>query len=123
MDECIPASTREMLTGQGHESYRITDFIPEGSPDPLVARYSQEAGAILVSHDRDFKEYSARRPNVQQPRFPRLCVVHMQCKQPRIPDRLLACLPIVALEFALRQQMHDQRLIVEIKTDFLVVHR
>jgi predicted nuclease of predicted toxin-antitoxin system len=123
LDECVPDSTREMLIGQGHLAFRITEFIKEGSPDPLVARVSEDAGAVLVSHDRDFKEYSSRRQDGQQPRFPTLCVVHMQCKQTRIPERLLTCLPLIELEYAGRQLMHDKRLIVEVKTDFVVIHR
>jgi predicted nuclease of predicted toxin-antitoxin system len=123
LDECVPDSVREMLVEQGHSAYRITDFLAEGSPDPLVARYTQDQEAVLVSHDRDFKEYSSRRMDGQQPRFPGLSVVHMQCLQPRIRDRMIACLSLIALEYQERQAMHDRRLIIEVKTDFLVVHR
>jgi predicted nuclease of predicted toxin-antitoxin system len=123
LDECVPDSTRQLLTERGHSAFRITDFVAEGSPDPLVATVSQQADAMLVSHDRDFKEYSSRRTNGQQPRYPRLCVIHMQCSQPRIPERLISCLSLILLERSERQHMHDKRLIVEVKTDFLVIHR
>ena len=123
LDECIPDSTREMLIGLGHEAFRITNFVSEGSPDPLVARVAEDAGAILVSHDRDFRQYSSRRMDGQRPRFPRLCVIHMQCNPPRIAERLRACMQLVEVEYAARQQMHDPRLIIEVKTDFVVIHR
>jgi predicted nuclease of predicted toxin-antitoxin system len=123
LDECIPDSTREMLFGLGHEAFRITNFVTEGSPDPLVARVAEDAGAVLVSHDRDFKRYSMRRMDGQAPRFPTLCVIHMQCKPTRIVERLRTCLPLIELEYAARQTMHDRRVIVEIKTDFVVIHR
>lgn len=123
LDECVPDSTREMLIESGHEAFRITDFVAEGSPDPLVASVAQENNSILISHDRDFKAYSSRRTDGQKIRYPRLCVIHMQCLQPRIRERLQKCLSLILLEHQERQAMHDRRLIVEVKTDLVVIHR
>lgn len=122
LDENIQDSAREMLIRMGHDAFRVTDFVPEGSPDQLVATVSEAAEAILVTHDSDFRKLSPRRNNGQQ-RFRRLSWVKMQCKEPRVTQRLEAALSLLEREYQDRQAMQDTRLIAEIKVDFVVVHR
>ena len=124
LDECVPfESTSKTLSDAGHEVYAITDFIPAGSPDELVAAVANENYAILISHDKDFKTHASRRIDGQSPRYSNLCVVRMECKQPRIAERLQKSLSHIVLEYDERQHMKDKRLIINVKSDVLTVHR
>ena len=122
LDENIQDSAREVLIAAGHQAFRITDFVAEGSPDPLVAKVAEENGAILVTHDSDFRRLSPRRNNGAQ-RFRKLSWVKMKCKEPRVAERLDTVLSLLEREYLDRQEMPDRRLIVEIQVDFVVVHR
>lgn len=123
LDECIPVSAAEMLSENGFEVFRITDFVPSGSPDQLVATVAQEQNAILISHDKDFKEYASWRIDGQETRFRKLCVVRMECKQRRIRERLEKSLSHISIEYEDRKKMHDPRLIINVKSDVISIHR
>ena len=123
LDECIPVSALHALQNLNYEAAMITVYIATKSPDQLVAATADAAGAIIVSHDRDFKRLIARRTDGQQPRFRNAHLLKMECKQPRIPDRLIMCMPIIVSEFQARQQMRDHRMIAWIGADFIRVWR
>ena len=69
LDECVPASALHALQNLNYDATMITDHIPPQSPDQLVAATADAAGAIMVSHDRDFKKLIARRTDGCQRRL------------------------------------------------------
>lgn len=123
LDECIPESALRALVEMNFQAEMITDHIAPQSPDQLVAATASAAGAIIVSHDRDFKKIISRRPNGQQARYPNAHLVKMECKQPRIADRLRMSMPLIQSKFTARQGMRDRRMILWIKTDMVTVWR
>jgi predicted nuclease of predicted toxin-antitoxin system len=62
LDENVPVDVADMLIQQGHEAKFIRDYVPPGSPDPLVATVSQELDAVLLSFDGDFEVIAPRIP-------------------------------------------------------------
>ena len=72
LDENVPLDVADMLNEQGHKGEFIRDYVPPGSPDPVVATVSQELDAILVSFDGDFEVISPRIPDGQKRRFRKL---------------------------------------------------
>jgi predicted nuclease of predicted toxin-antitoxin system len=123
LDECVPASALKMLRDQGYEAFSITEFIQPGSPDQLVAAVTEDNGAILISHDKDFKLFASRRIDGQAKRFKKLHCVRMECKEPRIPERLRNALNIIKLEFDQRKLEKDKRVILNVKSDVVTIHR
>jgi predicted nuclease of predicted toxin-antitoxin system len=93
--ECIPKSALDMLIAHGHDASPITDYVPPGSPDLLVATVAEENDAILVSHDRDFRKLAPRVAHGERRRFRPLSIVKMECKEPRIVQRLEYNLPVI----------------------------
>ena len=69
LDENVPQDVADMLNGQGHKAEFIRDYVPPGSPDPVVATVSQELEAILLSFDGDFEVISPRIPKGNESAF------------------------------------------------------
>lgn len=101
LDENVPADVASMLRERGHTADFIRDYVPSGSPDPLVATVSQELEAILLSFDGDFEVISPRVPDGQRRRFRKLSRIWMRCGEPQAANRLRAVLDFVASEYAL----------------------
>lgn len=123
LDENVPASVQDVLSGRGHEVRFTRELLPIGSPDELVATASEFDEAILVSHDSDFKKIAQRIPDGQKSRFRKLSMVRMQCTKPRSAQRLEVALPYIEFEFDQRKHMHDKRMIVVVKTDLISIAR
>lgn len=123
LDENIPSSAIESLSARGHSVHPILDFVHSGTPDQAVAAVSQRNGAVLITHDNDFREFASRRPDGQLPRYPTLSVIQMRCKETRVASRLEQAFSLIELEYAERLKMRDQRLIAEIHTDMVTIHR
>ena len=101
LDENVPADVASMLRESGHTADFIRDYVPSGSPDPVVATVSQELKAILLSFDGDFEVISPRVPHGQRRRFRKLSRIWMRCGEPQAANRLRAVLDFVASEYAL----------------------
>lgn len=123
LDECVPIFALNKLHEMNLSAAIIYDYIAPQSPDQLVAAVVNEEQAVLISHDRDFKSLISRRPNQQEVRYRNAHMLKMDCKQPRIPDRLEMCMPIITAEYEARQEMRDPRMIIYIGTDALKVWR
>jgi predicted nuclease of predicted toxin-antitoxin system len=65
-DECVAESVCKFLEEHGHDVLRAKQKIPEGTQDPIVAKISQDLGAILLSDDNDMQAIVARRPDGQK---------------------------------------------------------
>jgi predicted nuclease of predicted toxin-antitoxin system len=123
LEECIPVPVDQLLIAGGHEAKWITELVPPGSPDQLVAAAAEGDSSILISHDRDFRKIAPRVQDGQQRRFRRLHIIRMECKAARIGQRLLYNLPVIAFELNERRAMRDRRLIMAIKTDVVHIFR
>lgn len=123
LDENIPAGVYEVLHRQGHEVKWTRDFLPLGSKDEVVARSAEINGAVLVSHDKDFKEIAPRIPKGARTTFRKLSMIRMECTKPQSPVRFATALPYIEFEFEQRRAMHDKRLIVAVKTSAITIYR
>jgi hypothetical protein len=56
-DENVPQSVVDFLVARGHDVKRVTDLIPAGSPDILVATVAGQMSAVVVTWDRDFRSF------------------------------------------------------------------
>jgi predicted nuclease of predicted toxin-antitoxin system len=112
LDENVPQDVADMLKEQGHKAEFIRDYVPPGSPDPVVATVSQELDAILVSFDGDFEVISPRIPDGQKRRFRKLSRIWLRCGEPQATNRLKNALDFVAGEFALTKPNTPMRLTI-----------
>ncbi|MGB7404667.1 MAG: DUF5615 family PIN-like protein, partial [Pacificimonas sp.] len=92
-------SACKFLTERGHEVLRAKDKVPEGTPDPIVAKVAQDLEAILLTDDSDFDTVAARRPDGQKQRFRRLSRIRLGCKHAKVVERLTAAISLVEFEY------------------------
>ena len=55
-DHCVPTSIIQSLLDEGYIVYRLRDYIPINSSDPIVISKAQELNAVLVSLNGDFAD-------------------------------------------------------------------
>jgi len=53
-DHCVPNYVIRALENEGHDVFRLRDFLPTDAPDLTVISKAQELGCILISLDGDF---------------------------------------------------------------------
>jgi predicted nuclease of predicted toxin-antitoxin system len=123
LDENVPTEVVDMLVNHGHRAEFIREYIPTGSPDPLVATVSEELEAILVSFDGDFQRIAPRIPHGQRARFRKLCRIWMRCTEPQAAKRLASALDLVASEYGLAKKRRDMRLRMWVGASFLRTDR
>lgn len=120
LDENVPVDVADMLTQHGHDALFIRDYVPPGSPDPLVATVAQELNAVLVSFDRDFQSIAPRIPKGHRQRFRKLSRIWLRCHEPQAARRLQVALSLVVSEYALAQPRAPMRMWISssyIRTD------
>lgn len=108
-------SASRFLEERGHEVIRAKEKVPEGTPDPIVARVAEDLSAILLTDDADFRTIVARRQDAQKRRFRKLSRVHLACKHSQALNRLAAAVTLVEFEYEVAQARSDKRMIIEIK--------
>ena len=113
MDHCVPEAVARVLIDNGYPTVRLREELAANSPDPLVAAVAELNGAVLISHDTDFKRL-APRAGIGRRRFQRLSRIALTCRAPLAATRMEAALSLIELEWALAQGRPDKRLIVEI---------
>lgn len=102
---------------------RSRDKVPEGTPDPIVAKVSQDLEAILLTDDSDFKTIVSRRPDGQKRRFKKLSRVHLACKHSQAVNRLAASISLIEFEYEIAQGRKDKRMILDLKPTIIRTHR
>ena len=112
LDENVPQDVASMLNELGHKAEFIRNYVPPGSPDPVVATVSEELNAILLSFDGDFEIISPRIPDGQKKRFRKLSRIWLRCGEPQAANRLRASLDFVAAEYALVRPNAPMRLMI-----------
>jgi len=119
IDHNVPDSVGRVLRNAGHEVILLRERIPPASPDPLVAAVSEMYGAILVSHDRDFRAIAPRVAVGERRRFRNLSRVALTCSPPGAPNRMRAALSLIEHEWFLAQETSDKRMIIEVGTSYI----
>jgi len=114
-DENVPDSVGGALAEAGHDVARLRDHLVRGSPDQVVAKFSELLEAVLVTLDRDFDSL-APRIGIGQRRFRQLSRIAIRCDEPRAAARIKIALSLIEHEWQLAQNSDDKRMIVEIGT-------
>lgn len=123
LDENIPRSVSDRLSGAGYDVQYIRELIPEGSVDQLVAFVAEDQGAVLITFDGDFQKISPRIPDGQKTRFKNLSRIWMRCSEFQAADRLEKALSFMELEFEVSRTNRDQRMQLQIATTFIRSNR
>jgi predicted nuclease of predicted toxin-antitoxin system len=89
--------------------------LPGDTPDPIVAKTSQDMGAILISDDGDFKQIAGKRANAHKPRFRKLSRVNMKCKHAVASKRIAAAMTLIEFEYEIAQARSDKRMIIDVQ--------
>lgn len=58
LDANLPARLAQEFVEAGHECDHVEDLLPRYSPDTAIARIANDSGAVLVSRDADFVQFS-----------------------------------------------------------------
>ena len=123
LDENIPRSVSDRLSGEGCDVQYIRELIPEGSVDQLVAFVAEDQGAVLITFDGDFQKISPRISDGQKTRFKNLSRIWMRCSEFQAADRLEKALSFMELEFEVSRTNRDQRMQLQIATTFIRSNR
>lgn len=116
-------SVAKFLEGLGHEVIRLRDVLPMDSPDPLVAKVSQDQRAILISNDADFRKIAPRVPDGERSRFRKLSRIHLQCEPAKSAERMKAAIEFILFEYDAAQKRADKRIHIVIQNNVIKTHR
>ena len=62
-DENITAAVIDQLVGKDVHIERVSQFLPEGTPDPDILHYAHENGYALLTHDKEITGHIVSRHN------------------------------------------------------------
>lgn len=122
LDHNVAASVGRVLQQAGHEVVFLADVLPQDAPDKLVAAVAEQRGAVLVSHDRDFKRL-APRIGIGRSQYRKLNRIALTCTEPQAEGRVRAALGLLEAEWTLAQEARDQRMIIEIGSSYIRTNR
>lgn len=58
IDANLPAQLASVFVDAGHECTHVETILPRYSPDAPIARIANETGAVVVSRDHDYVQFS-----------------------------------------------------------------
>lgn len=125
IDENVQKSIADGFRRRGHEVLFVGDELPKRMTDRRLADLADELAAMVVTYNSGhFKALISRQPAKGDPQPRRnASVLFLECKIPRGPQRIEACLDIIEYELA-RSRLHaDDRVIIEIRNDKVIIHR
>lgn len=124
IDENVPDSVAEVFRRRGHDVTLVREVFPSGTPDPIIAARANESGAIVVTWNyQDFKPLSARRPRLNQNRFPRLSLITYEVREPQGVRRTEEFIELIEFEYSQCQLRPDKRLLIHIGEMYCRVER
>ncbi len=123
LDQCVPASVERVLSEAGHTAIWVRNVLPTDAPDEIVATASENADAVLVSMDKDFKKIAPRVLIGHRARFRTLSRVSLDCIEPHAAARFRQAMSLVEAEFHLASQRSDRRMIVLIGESYIRTNR
>jgi hypothetical protein len=112
LDDNVAASVAEVFCEFGYLVQWTRDVLAAGAPDPLVAKLAELEGAILVSHDKDFKSIAPRIPKGSRNRFRKLSRIALGCPEMHAAARIREHIDYIELAWAKAQRRFDKRMIV-----------
>lgn len=59
IDECLPQSIAAFFQARGYSVLVVGQALPAGTPDASVVAAALDQGAIVVTHDSDFRQMKA----------------------------------------------------------------
>ena len=71
-------------------------------------------GAVLVSHDKDYKALAPRVAIGERQRFRKLSRIALTCSEPQAANRINEALSLIEHEWSAAQGRSDKRILVEI---------
>ncbi len=122
LDQNVADSVGRALQEAGFEVTYLREVLATNSPDQLVALITMRVGAVLVSHDGDFRSMAAN-VGLSQRRFRRLSRICLRCPEPDAATRIRAALSLIEHEW---NQLHadgGERLWVDIGSSFIRCNR
>lgn len=124
LDENVPASVADMLIGLGHKAEFIRSYVPPSSPDPLVAKVSEDFDAALITFDSDFqKKIAPRVPAGQRRRFKKLSRIWLKCNEYQAAERPRKSISFIEGEHKIAKNNTDARMMIEIGNSFIKSNR
>ncbi len=122
IDEDVPLAVAEYIQRREHEARQSRDDLVRGSYDWVLADYAHANNLIVVTwNHRHFAKLIKRRPQGGQIRYPNAGRISFTCPKPVGVERLSRYMPVIEQEYALVQNDADKRLIVEIRTEDVVI--
>jgi hypothetical protein len=100
----------------------LADVLPQDAEDKLVAAVAEQRGAVLVSHDRDFKRL-APRIGIGRGQYRKLSRIVLTCTEPQAEGRDRIALALIEAEWTVAQMARDQRMIIEIGSSYIRTNR
>lgn len=119
LDENVAKSVAMALERKGYEVRSILDYLAEGSPDELVADTAEKLGAVLISHDGDFKQIAPRVPDGQKTRFKKLSRIHLRVVEFNAASRIEFVFDFIEGEFSAARSRRDKRLHIQIGESYI----
>ena len=121
IDEDVPSSVADVFRSRGHTVYLVTDLLPSGSPDHIVAITGDRLGpgAVLVTWDKGYRHLIPRASKVGAGRFRNLSRISFGCSEPQGKVRLSQEIEVIEFKYESVMKMADKRMIVEITTERL----
>lgn len=121
-DHNVPESACASIYEYGHKLTRLRECMATDSKDPLVALACTNAGQVLVTHDRDFRNL-AKRLKITRKQYHRgLHRLQLMCDEPISAQRLKECIKLIESEWKLAKQ-RGMPLVVEIYNHFIRIYR
>ncbi len=122
IDEDVPLAVAEYIQNRGHEAIQAREVLVRGSHDWVLANHAHANKLIVVTwNHKHFARHIKRRPHEDQIRYPDAGRISFTCPKPVGVERLRRYMPVIELEYALVQNDDDKRLIVEIRTEDVVI--
>ncbi len=91
--------------------------------DPLIARYADETGSLVVTWDTDFRTLMPRRPADNVLRFRKAGHILFTCDYPFGLPRLEATYEMLTWEIGRSAKLPDPRVLVEITAKGFLIER
>jgi predicted nuclease of predicted toxin-antitoxin system len=123
LDQNVPISVGHALSEAAHKVVFLREWLAEDAADPLVARVAEVHGAVLVSHDSDFRKIAPRIPRGERARFRKLDNLRLECPEPQAANRVRCALSFIEAEYGIAHADGHVRMIVSIGTTVLRTHR
>jgi len=111
------------LEEEGHEVVRLRDTLAINTVDPIVARLAEKSGAVLISHDGDFRQIAPRIPKGERARFRRLSKVHLQCRPSQSAQWIMIAMSLIQFEYDLAQRSSDKRMHIIVQNTGIKTNR